>query len=576
MGLLNSALHIGRSAILTYQGALQTVGNNVSNAGSPDYARLSPQLDSLPGTIIGNGLQPGAGVALSDIRRYIDDALEGRLRLAIGATESVAARQSVLGQVESFVDDATGAGISTRLSGFFQAFDNLQNTPEDMASRDLAISAGSQLAGSLTDLRTQFARLGVDVDGQIGDTVKQANDFASEIARLNSEITTAEAGRRGQATALRDQRDAQLRKLSELFDVTIREQPDGGLYVYVGNEALVQGNASRGLVAVTETDGEFVRTSARFADTNQQVDVRGGRLAGLIRSREEDAYGRIDGLDKLAAAIVADVNQVHADGQGLNGFHAVTGAFDVLSPDAALNSAEAGLANPPRSGSFYVTVADDTTGTPIAYRISVNLDGSDTSTTLRSLVDDINGQVEGITASVTSDNRLAMTAEDGFTFTFGYDGQQARADTSGVLAALGVNTFFTGTDAKSIEVNPVLEQDPTLLAAGSVFLPGDGANARRIASLDTQVSTRLSGETIPGFFNGIANAIAVTAAGANSDVNSASAVQSSLQAQKESISGVNLDEEAISLVKYQRSFQGAARFVSVVDQMISDLMTLIR
>lgn len=576
MGLLNSALQIGRSAILSYQGALQTVGSNVSSAGSPDYTRLAPQFDPISGTGVANGLQPGAGVALTDIRRYIDDALEGRLRLAIGATQAASARQATLGQVESFMDDTTGAGIATRLGSFFQAFDNLQNTPEAAAGRDLAIAAGSQLADSLAGLRTQFARLGADVDSQIGDTVKQSDDIASQIADLNTRITTGEAGRRGQATALRDQRDALLRKLGELFDVTVREQADGGINVYVGNEALVQGGASRGLVAVTESDGEFVRTSVRFADTNQQVEIRGGRLAGLIKSRDEDAYGRVTGLDELAAAIIADVNRIHADGQGLNGFRSVTGSYDVLSPDALLNDAVAGLPNPPKSGSFYVTVADDAGKTPVAYRIEVNFDGQGGGTTLRSLVDDFNAQVQGVTASITGDNRIAFKADDGFSFTFGYDGQQSRADTSGVLAALGVNTFFSGTDAKNIAVNETLQQEPSLLAAGSIFLPSDGANARRIASLDTAAGDLLSGVSIPEFFNGIANSVAVTAAGANSDVDAASAVQSALQAQKESISGVNLDEEAIALVKFQRAFQGAARFVSVVDQMIGDLVNLIR
>jgi len=576
MGLLNSALQIGRSAILSYQGALQTVGNNVSNAGSPDYTRLAPQLDPIPGTTIGNGLQPGAGVALTDIRRYIDDALEGRLRLAIGTTEAASARQTTLGQVESFMDDSTGAGIATRLGAFFKAFDNLQNTPEDSASRDLTISAGSQLADSLSGLRTQFARLGEAVDSQIGDAVKQADDFAAQIAQLNARITTGEAGRKGQTSALRDQRDALLRKLGELFDVTVREQPDGGINVYVGSETLVQGGASRGLKAVTNSDGEFVRTSVRLADTDQQVEIRGGRLAGLIRSRDEDAYGRVSGLDHLAAALIADVNRIHANGQGLKGFRAVTGSYDVLSPDAVLNSSATGLPETVQNGSFYITVADDATKTPVAYRIDVNFDQQGGGATLRSLVDDINAQLQGVTASVTSDNRIAFKADTGFSFTFGYDGQQPRDDTSGVLAALGVNTFFSGTDAKNIAVNQTLQQDPSLLAAGSVFLPGDGANARRIAALDTATSDRLSGASIPGFYNGIANDVAVTAAAANSDVDAASAVQSSLQAQRENISGVNLDEEAISLVKFQRAFQGAARFVSVVDQMIGDLVNLIR
>ncbi len=576
MGLLNSALQIGKSALLSYQGALQTVGANISSAGSPDYTRLSPQLDPIPGNLIGNGLQPGGGVAMTDIQRYIDEALEGRLRLAIGGQEEVATRQMSLAQIEVYFDDLSGAGLGSRLTEFWTLFDELQNTPEDSAVRDLVISGGSLLAESFHALRGRLGTLGGDIDGQITQVVARADDIARQVANLNSEITTAEAGRRSQATALRDQRDALLRELSELFDVTVREQPNGAINVYIGSEALVQGAASRGLVANQTIDGEFVRTSVSFADTNQQVLVRGGQLAGLIESRDRDAYGRIALVDELAAAVISDVNRVHTDGQGLTGFRQVTGGQDLLDTDVALDSTAAGLAFPPQKGSFYVTVSDDATQTPVAYRIDIDLDGSGAGTTLESLVADFNDQVGGVTASITSDNRLAFDADDGYFFAFGHDGQDARTDTSHALAALGINTFFTGSDAANIAVSEVLSLRPSLLAAASVFLSGDGANAGRLAGLGAALSERLSGASLTTFFNAIANSVAVDAAAANANLDAASSILMSLRAQRESISGVNLDEEAIALLKYERAFQGATRFVTVVDDLLNQLIALIR
>ncbi len=576
MGLLNSALQIGRSALLSYQGALQTVGSNISSAGSPDYTRLSPQLDPIQGSLVANDLQPGAGVALTDIQRYLDEALEGRVRLAIGGQESAFARQTALAQVESYFGDLSGAGVSSRLTEFFRRFDAVQNTPEDLAIRELTVGGGAGLAESLQTLRGRLAGLGEDIDGQITDIVARADDIAEEIARLNSEITTSEAGRRGLATALRDQRDALLRDLSEIFDVTVREEPDGSINVYAGSEALVQGGESRGLIAVTESDGEFRRTSVRFENTNQQVEIRGGRLQGLFVARDQNAYGQISVLDELAVALIADVNRIHADGQGLTGFRQVTGSFDVFATDVALDSAAAGLADPPQSGSFYITVFDDATHTPVAHRIDIALDGQGGGATLESLVTDINSQVTGATASITSDRRFSLIADDGFSFTFGHDGQQSRADTSHVLASLGMNTFFTGTTAANIAVNEAVLADPSLLAAATVFLPGDGANAGRIAALDVASSGRLAGASIPEFYNSVSNTVAVTAAAANGDVEASAAVLSSLQSQKEAISGVNLDEEAIALLKYERAFQGASRFVRVVDDLLAELVALVR
>ncbi|UCE58575.1 MAG: flagellar hook-associated protein FlgK [Phycisphaerales bacterium] len=576
MGLLNSALQIGRSALLTYQSALQVVGSNVSSAGSPDYTRLSPELASLQGRLGAGELQPGAGVALDGIQRHIDEALESRIRLAVGSEQSASTQQTTLAQVEALIDDISGVDVSTRLGEFFNTFDEVQNRPENTAIRDLAITSGVQLAASLHNLREQLASLGESLDGQIAELVVDADDLAQRIARVNTEITTSEAGPNGQATGLRDQRDALLRELSELVDLTVREQPNGALNVYIGSEALVQGNVARDLVAVSATDGEVTRTSIRFADTNAQVDVRAGRLAGLISSRDEHAYDRIADVDELAAAVIVEVNRVHADGQGVVGFTSLTGSQDLLATDVPLDDSAAGLGVMPRNGSFYMTVVDDQTNTPIAYRIDVELGAQEQGTTLEALVADVNAQVEGVTASITSDNKISFTAIEGVTFTFGHDGQVARADTSNILAALGVNTFFSGTSAEDISVSAALVEQPALLAASSSFIVGDGANAGRMAALSTEKSTQLDGASITEFYSTIAASIAVDGAAVADKAEVAAAVASSLQQQKESISGVNLDEEAISLLKYERAFQGASRFVRVVDDLLNQLILLIR
>ena len=576
MGLLNSALHVGRNALLGYQGAIQVVGNNISSAGSSDYTRLSPDLSPVQGSLQLNGLQPGAGVVLSDIQRNVDTAIESRVRLAIGDAQAAQARQATATQMEGLFTDLTGTGAVEKLTTFLHTFDDLQNTPEDTSSRDLVISSGASLAQSLQDLRAQLGALGEDTDSQIAPLVERADVIAQDIAAINSRITTSEALSAGEATGLRDQRDAMLRELSELFDVSTRLQPDGTVNVYVGSETLVQGSVSRGLIAETESDGEFVRTAVRFADTGAEMDIRGGRLDGLIESRDEIAYGRIESIDELAAAVIEEVNRIHADGQGTVGYTEVTGTNPVLDADATLDSSAAGLGFPPTNGSFLMTVTDDASGTPTTHRIEIDLDGIGTDTTLNSLAADINATDSGVTATVTADNRLSLIADDGVSFTFGHDGQIAQSDTSGTLSALGINTFFTGTGAQDIEVNETLIGQPGLLAAATTFHTGDGTNATQIAALDTAGVERLGGGSLNDFYNTILNSAASIASTANEDVESTDAVLLSLTAQRESISGVNLDEEAIALLKYERSFQGASRYVSVVNDLLEQLVALIR
>jgi flagellar hook-associated protein 1 FlgK len=292
--------------------------------------------------------------------------------------------------------------------------------------------------------------------------------------------------------------------------------------------------------------------------------------------RDLHAYGRLADLDRLAGALIADVNRIHADGQGLVGLRSVTGAYDVLATDVSLNAAGTGLAAAARNGSFFLTVADDATGTPVTSRIELVFGGAGADPSLESLVADVNAQVEHVTASITADRRLSIVADTGFSFTFGNDGEQAREDTSGILSALGVNAFFKGHDARDIAVHDALLDNPLLLAAASSLHPGDGINAGRIAALDTAGSEVLDGASLLQFQHAMVGDVAVATAAARDRSEAADTVLTSLQAQKEAISGVSLDEEAIALLKYERAFQGASRFVAVVDGLLQDLVSLIR
>lgn len=576
MGLVGSALTAGRNALLAYQGALQVVGNNVANSGNPDHTRQTVDLTALPGGQVGAGLRPGAGVALTAIRRNVDEALENRLRTATGEVELNAATRSALSQIEVFFDDLSGAGISQKLVGFFNALSDVQNAPQDLAIRQVAVATGDALASSLSSARKSLGEVGSRLNDQIKERVADANDLAGRVAELNRQIVRAEAGGTSQSGPLRDQRDALLRQLSQLLDIQTREQPDGSVIVYAQSEPLIQFGFSRGLTTEDITDGAFVRTRVLFADSNTTLSDPGGAIGGLIRARDTQALDRIAAVDQLAAGIINEVNAVHADGQGLTPLRAVTATSAVADSTAPLNSSDAALRITPTNGSFFITVTDDATGSSVSQRIEVDLDGVAPDTSLDDVISQINTNLTGVTATLTPDNRLSLVADTGFSFTFGHDGDQFREDTSGLLAALGINTFFEGSTAGDIRVRQDLVADPGLLAAAAINRTGDGTNAGRIGGLINLSSDALGGASILEFYNGVANGVAADGAAAQNNLEAVQAVQSALEQKRQSISGVSLDEEAIQLLKFQRAFQGAARYVSVVDQLMQEMLTLVR
>src|ERR1051325_7492177 len=104
MGLIGSALQIGKSALLAYQSALQVVGNNVSNAGSTSYTRQTPVLTPTTGVNLPEGFTPG-GVALSALQRNVDDSLENRIRIALGDQSGTQVQQDTLGRIEGVLNE---------------------------------------------------------------------------------------------------------------------------------------------------------------------------------------------------------------------------------------------------------------------------------------------------------------------------------------------------------------------------------------------------------------------------------------------------------------------------------------
>lgn len=568
MGLVTTALQIGRSALLSYQSALEITGNNIANAARPGYVRQTPILTGIAGPIYRDGFQPGNGVAITSLLRNVDEALQARLRSAVSDQNSVLVEQQSLGQIESVLNELSDTDLSTLLNDFFGAWADLQTQPQDIPARRSVLTTGAAVANELHRQRTTLFGFVNDYNDNIEAATGRANELAGEIARLNVEIVSAGSSG-GAAGALRDQRDGALEELSTLVGITTREQTSGAVNVYVGNEPLVFDGTSRGLTTDLKTVDEIQRVRVVFGDNGLPVSLNGGTIEGLVTSRDSHIAGQIAAIDKFSAALIQDVNRVHAGGQGLDWLHDVTGWAIVDDATVPLNDPATGLDAFPQNGSFLVKVRNEATGAIETTLIEVDLDGIGTDTTLESLRADLDA-IDNLTATIRPDGKLELTAAAGFDFGFA-------EDTSGAVAALGINTFFEGTDARDIKVNATLAANPRLLAAAAEGegLDGDGGNAGLLAALGNESSKTLNGISLFDFYETIVGNVAVMSSAAKSGVEAADVILSSLNAQRESVSGVNLDEEAVALAKYQRSFQGAARYVSVVDELISEMLSLV-
>ena len=270
-------------------------------------------------------------------------------------------------------------------------------------------------------------------------------------------------------------------------------------------------------------------------------------------------------MDAIAKQLIGAVNALHASGQGTAGAATVTGTNGVDSPAAPLNSAAAGLSYPPTNGSFVIHVTG-TDGTSVSTLVPVSLKGKPTDTTLNSLLTTLNG-VAGVSASIVSGHLKVSAANAGSTISFSQD-------SSGTLAGLGINTFFTGDSAQTIAVNPALVADPTQLAAAKNGTAGDNGTALAIAALETTAPAGGT-QTLQDTYQGLVTGVADTVAAANSQSTASAAITSTLTTQQQSVSGVSLDEEMVNLLQQQQAYQASSRVVYTIDQMMQSLLTMV-
>ena len=149
----------------------------------------------------------------------------------------------------------------------------------------------------------------------------------------------------------------------------------------------------------------------------------------------------------------------------------------------------------------------------------------------------------------------------------------AEPDAQGLLAALGVNALLRGNSAASFGLEPDIAADPTLIAAGCSGASGDNANALRLADLADLRLEALGGETVSGFLSRLIGKVGTDAAAAQRVEQSTLLLRDAAENQREAVSGVNQDEEAVNLIRFQQIYQFASRYIKTIDDLMNLLLS---
>ncbi len=563
---LYSSIRLASNALRANEIGLAVVGQNIANANTPGYIR-EEAVFAPAGTERRGNLILGLGVRVEAVIQKIDHFLEERLRGAVSERAGGEALEQMYAQLEGIVGELSDTDLSTALNDFFSSIAEVLNQPESVSVRNLAMLQGKTLAQDVSRMSQRVRTLRADANKRIGDMAEDINRLVEEIRVLNVRIAETEGGdlSNSDAVGLRDQRLVALENLSRLIDIRVVEQESGGVTVYTGGDFLVFDGVSREVEVVLETDRGLNTAHIHLSETDSRLMPAAGELRGLIDARDTVLGGFLDELDDFARTLIWEFNRLHSGGQGLKGYTSLTGEHAV--DGARLPLDEAGLPFIPENGSFQVLVRNRNTGMTRTTDIRVDLSGTREKTTLEGLAAALDA-IDGLSATITADGKLHVQSDSpDHDFSFAHD-------TSGALAALGINTFFTGSSAVDMGINSAIARDPELFAASRGGIGADTDNAVDLARfLDLPLATR-DGATLAVLYDRMVGEMAQGSTVAQAVAEGAKVFEVTLRGQKMATSGVSLDEEAVKMMAYQHAFQASSRFIATINELFGILVNL--
>lgn len=393
---------------------MQTAGNNIANANTLGYSRQRVLLSSaLPYTIAG-GHQIGNGVDISRIDRLFDDGLERRLQSQFSLLGAAELDQSRFSEIESILSEPDG-GLSETLAGLFGSIGQLQTDPADRALRGGVIQAGNALSQGFRLISQRFGELAGSTFDEVRGLVRQVNEGAEAVARLNQQITAAEANGRP-ANDLRDTRAQYVKELGKLLDTRALERPSGSVDLLVGGHLLVAGDRASGLAVGRDIDG---KTRVTVGTSTNKATINDGRIAALLQQERTGVPGVSGRIDELARNLILEMNRLHSTGMPRSGpfstltsfYGAVDGDGDGRGGDELLS--QSGFLFEVQQGELAISVTNKANGQMERTRLQID----PRSMSLQDVAAAISG-IDHVSASVDPTGRLRIDADAGYGFDF--------------------------------------------------------------------------------------------------------------------------------------------------------------
>lgn len=618
MGSTFSGIELGKRSIMAHTDAISTAGHNISNANTEGYSRQRVQLKEFDPLYRPDLERPeragmiGQGIDVQSITRIRDEMLDQRITAQQNQESYWDTRSKYYTMIEQIYNEPDEVSVRSNMDKFWESWQELSINPESQAARQAVVTRGESLSDSIKSKWENLMGVGSLINSDIDSTVKQINSYANQIAAVNSEIVRSR-GVGDNPNDLLDRRDLLVDKLSKLANITTDRRDPDEFMVHLDGKVLVQGGVARNFDLVSLTDNNGYEKLV-WADTREDASVSGGTLGALIELRDVDVRNEIQSLNTMTMNFSDLVNDVHRNAYGANNVtgldfftqHSfvenVNGNFDrngdgVLDHSYIFRFTGTTTLNPQEQIGFegVMTFSGPSGNVQVPYH------PTDTVETVINRINDSNGEVKayldrnnnlvlkGTTAqNVENPDFVIRHVEDSGFFLTGYSGilaasgadgayDFARADAVDSLAGAQFAVSPVLNPAGYIEVNGVIKNDVKSVAAafrddsGNVNA-GDGRAAVEIASIRNTKVMIGHERTLDDYFADSVTNVGLKGEQAENNLKSHMAIMNDLRTMRDSISGVNIDEELSDIIKFQHGYNAAAKFVTIWDSLIDTVI----
>lgn len=629
-------LNIAYSGLTAYQAALNTTGNNIANVKTKGYSKqvVTQTAANALRTFTSYGMA-GAGVttkSIDQLRNTYYDIKYWNNKTNVGEYQ---VKADYMKQIENYFNDdgETILGFNNIFNTTFQnALKELQKNPSDTSVRTEFLSAAKSLTEYFNNMSEQLTHLQQDANAEIKDKTDEINTITAKIATLNKQINVIEL--KGiTANELRDQRNLLIDELSEIVDVTVDESDIYSKYdlteddlsnddlktgakrytvTIAGGNTLVDMYEYRTLRVESRKVGDEVNQSDAeglydiyWNDTNMEFKAYGRSLSGSLKSllevrdgnNEEYFNGKLTKADYVKETAtepatvtirnipdyLKDITKSTLNSTGnisINGLtYAYTGWETVTDADGNIEGYKFTLkknADQPSHSTDTIEAAVNAGDVDADIGKSVSYEGipyyqEQLNEWLRNFAKVFNDVMEE--GENGYGNKMEGTA---FFVAANPTDSNHEYNFNGTGNVTSTSDSYYMLTAASVKVNSKIEKDVKLMATtrDNGNIDNDSYDlVKDLCNIFTdQDMMSFRGCTSSEFLTCILSDVALNASSANNFLDNTQNIENAIKNQRLSVSGVDDDEEALDLVKFQNAYNLNSKVIQVMTEIYDRLI----